>query len=118
MNSALSVDIPVKESSNFLTPMIMVRGAEKTYPNGTHALQRLDLNILRGEIVSLLGPSGCGKSTLLKMFADLEQPSAGHVRWNGKADIQSQCKMAMVFHEATLICRVQILKIMYVYLWI
>lgn len=102
MNSALSVDIPVKESSNFLTPMIMVRGAEKTYPNGTHALQRLDLNILRGEIVSLLGPSGCGKSTLLKMFADLEQPSAGHVRWNGKADIQSQCKMAMVFHEATL----------------
>ena len=40
MNSALSVDIPVKESSNFLTPMIMVRGAEKTYPNGTHALQQ------------------------------------------------------------------------------
>jgi NitT/TauT family transport system ATP-binding protein len=71
MNSALSVDIPVKESSNFLTPMIMVRGAEKTYPNGTHALQRLDLNILRGEIVSLLGPSGCGKSTLLKCLPTL-----------------------------------------------
>ncbi|MBO3658089.1 MULTISPECIES: ABC transporter ATP-binding protein [Acinetobacter] len=100
MNSVLSVDIPT--TSNFVTPMIMVRGAEKTYPNGTHALQRLDLDIARGEIVSLLGPSGCGKSTLLKMFADLEQPSAGQVRWNGKADIQSQCKMAMVFQEATL----------------
>ncbi|MFW2055268.1 ABC transporter ATP-binding protein [Acinetobacter haemolyticus] len=100
MNSVLSVDIPT--TSNFVTPMIMVRGAEKTYSNGTHALQRLDLDIARGEIVSLLGPSGCGKSTLLKMFADLEQPSAGQVRWNGKADIQSQCKMAMVFQEATL----------------
>ncbi|MFW2159885.1 ABC transporter ATP-binding protein [Acinetobacter beijerinckii] len=100
MNSVLSVDIPT--TSNFVTPMIMVRGVEKTYPNGTQALQRLDLNIARGEIISLLGPSGCGKSTLLKMFADLEQPSAGQVRWNGKADIQSQCKMAMVFQEATL----------------
>lgn len=100
MNSVLSVDIPT--TSNFVTPMIMVRGVEKTYPNGTQALQRLDLNIAKGEIISLLGPSGCGKSTLLKMFADLEQPSAGQVRWNGKADIQSQCKMAMVFQEATL----------------
>jgi NitT/TauT family transport system ATP-binding protein len=100
MNSVLSVDIPT--TSNFVTPMIMVRGVEKTYPNGTHALQRFDLNIAKGEIISLLGPSGCGKSTLLKMFADLEQPSAGQVRWNGKADIQSQCKMAMVFQEATL----------------
>lgn len=102
MNSALSIETPIKESSNFITPMLMVRGVEKTYPNGTNALQRLDLNIARGEIVSLLGPSGCGKSTLLKMFADLEQPSAGQVRWNGKGDIQSQCKMAMVFQEATL----------------
>lgn len=102
MNSALTIDTSIHESSNFITPMIMVRGVEKTYPNGTNALQRLDLNIARGEIVSLLGPSGCGKSTLLKMFADLEQPSAGLVRWNGKAEIQSQCKMAMVFQEATL----------------
>lgn len=102
MNSALPIDTPIPESSSFITPMIMARGVEKTYPNGTNALQRLDLNIARGEIVSLLGPSGCGKSTLLKMFADLEQPSAGVVRWNGKAEMQSQCKMAMVFQEATL----------------
>lgn len=60
MNSVLSVDIPT--TSNFVTPMIMVRGAEKTYPNGTHALQRLDLDIAQGEIVSLLGPSAVGKA--------------------------------------------------------
>ena len=59
----------------------------------------------RGEFVSLLGPSGCGKSTLLKMFAGLEQPSAGHMRWWGKGDIRqadAEQKMAMVFQEATL----------------
>lgn len=102
MNSAVSVSIATEPSANLSSPMLMVRGVEKVYPNGTHALQRFDLDIQRGEIVSLLGPSGCGKSTLLKMFADLEQPSAGQVRWNGKADMQSQCKMAMVFQEATL----------------
>lgn len=82
---------------------------EKTYGNGTHALRRVRLAIQRGEFVSLLGPSGCGKSTLLKMFAGLEQPSAGHVRWWGKdaperasqGDGTSQ-RLAMVFQEATL----------------
>jgi NitT/TauT family transport system ATP-binding protein len=102
MNFALPIEEMLHESSSFIPPMLMARGVEKTYPNGTNALQRLDLDIARGEIVSLLGPSGCGKSTLLKMFADLEQPSAGQVRWTGKSDIQSQCKMAMVFQEATL----------------
>lgn len=41
MNSALTIDTSIHESSNFITPMIMVRGVEKTYPNGTNALQRL-----------------------------------------------------------------------------
>ncbi|MFZ5937874.1 MULTISPECIES: ABC transporter ATP-binding protein [Pseudomonas] len=73
---------------------------EKTYGNGTHALSRVKLAIARGEFVSLLGPSGCGKSTLLKMFAGLERPSAGHVRWWGKE--APGAGLAMVFQEATL----------------
>ncbi|WP_026470163.1 ABC transporter ATP-binding protein [Alkanindiges illinoisensis] len=102
MNTALSLDSMVATPRPQDIPMLMANGVEKIYPNGTHALERLNLHIARGEIVSLLGPSGCGKSTLLKMFADLEQPSAGQIRWNGKGDIQSQCNMAMVFQEATL----------------
>lgn len=102
MNSALALDDLTLNHTNRERPMLMASGVEKIYPNGTHALQRLNLNIARGEIVSLLGPSGCGKSTLLKMFADIEHPSAGQIRWNGKRDMQSQCRMAMVFQEATL----------------
>ncbi|MGH8785681.1 MAG: ABC transporter ATP-binding protein [Cupriavidus necator] len=75
---------------------------EKTYPNGTHALNEVNLGIRRGEFVSLLGPSGCGKSTLLKMFAGLESPSCGQIRMKEEADSPEGRAMAMVFQEATL----------------
>ena len=76
---------------------------EKTYGNGTQALSRLSLRIQRGDFVSLLGPSGCGKSTLVKMFAGLESPTHGHVRWAGfDTPARSGLKTAMVFQEATL----------------
>lgn len=100
MNTTINVDNLTDVNTSH--PMLMAMGVDKTYANGTHALQCLNLNIEHGEIVSLIGPSGCGKSTLLKMFADLEQPSAGQIRWNGKRDMQSQCNMGMVFQEPTL----------------
>jgi NitT/TauT family transport system ATP-binding protein len=79
---------------------------EKTYPNGTHALDGTSVQIGRGEFVSLLGPSGCGKSTLLKMFAGLEAPTAGRIVLHDGAaaagDAAAQRSMAMVFQEATL----------------
>ena len=81
--------------------VLMAQGVEKTYPNGTHALNRADVAIRRGEFVSLLGPSGCGKSTLLKMFAGLEQPSAGRIQVPEPGTSDSRA-MAMVFQEATL----------------
>jgi NitT/TauT family transport system ATP-binding protein len=60
-------------------PAIEVLSAEKTYPDGTHALQPVDLAVAEGEFVTLLGPSGCGKSTLLKMVAGLLEPSDGRL---------------------------------------
>jgi NitT/TauT family transport system ATP-binding protein len=60
-------------------PAIEVLAAEKTYPDGTHALQPVALTIAEGEFVTLLGPSGCGKSTLLRMVAGLLEPSGGQL---------------------------------------
>jgi NitT/TauT family transport system ATP-binding protein len=93
-------------SGNFIPDadtVLFANRIEKTYSNGTRALDEVRLRIQRGDFVSLLGPSGCGKSTLLKMFAGLEAPSHGHLRWHGAdTPTKSGLKIAMVFQEATL----------------
>ena len=71
------------------TPAVVrVAGVDKTFQREggtpTVALQDIDLEIGRGEFVSLIGPSGCGKSTLLRVIGDLVSPSAGEVTVNGK----------------------------------
>ena len=86
-------------------PAIEVLSASKTYPNGTVALQPVDLTVAEGEFVTLLGPSGCGKSTLLKMVAGLLEPSDGRLLlWRKPVDglEASGRKLAFVFQSATL----------------
>jgi NitT/TauT family transport system ATP-binding protein len=56
----------------------------------TTALKDIDLDIRRGEFVSLIGPSGCGKSTLLRIVGDLIAPSRGEVLVNGKAAVRAR----------------------------
>ena len=64
--------------------MLLANQVEKTYGNGTHALQKMKLEIGRGEFVSLLGPSGCGKTTTLRMIAGFLIPEKGTVNLAGK----------------------------------
>ena len=47
-------------------------------------LEGIDLEVARGELVSLLGPSGCGKSTLLRMVAGFIKPDAGRIEIGGR----------------------------------
>ncbi|MDE8344722.1 MAG: ABC transporter ATP-binding protein [Acidocella sp.] len=47
------------------------------------ALQDVNLNVQRGDFISLIGPSGCGKTTLLRAIADLTPVTSGHLRVNG-----------------------------------
>ena len=89
--------------------VVDVRGAGKTYPDGTRALAPVHLAVSSREFVTLLGPSGCGKSTLLKMVAGLLSPSEGEVRlWREVQSAVTQTpgaagrKLAFVFQDATL----------------
>ena len=54
------------------------------------ALDGIDLDVAKGEFVSLIGPSGCGKSTLLRVIAGLIPASAGTVEVNGKSAEQAR----------------------------
>ncbi|MDB5805021.1 MAG: transporter ATP-binding protein [Betaproteobacteria bacterium] len=62
----------------------------KTYPNGTRALETVDLEVVSGETLVLLGPSGCGKTSLLRMIAGLESPDAGGRILFGSEDVTAQ----------------------------
>ncbi|HUH15096.1 MAG TPA: sn-glycerol-3-phosphate ABC transporter ATP-binding protein UgpC [Gaiellaceae bacterium] len=55
-------------------------GVSKVYPDGTRAVNDLNLEIEDGEFMVLVGPSGCGKTTALRMVAGLEEISEGAVR--------------------------------------
>jgi len=69
----------------------------KTFGNGVVALTGVDLEIRRGEFLSLLGPSGCGKSTILRLLAGLTSPTAGWINWT-----VSNHELGYVFQEPTL----------------
>lgn len=86
-------------------PVIEVKSAEKTFPNGFRALEPVELTVGAGEFLTLIGPSGCGKSTLLGMMTNLLQPSKGELSWWGGGFEQTGTpskSLSIVFQDATL----------------
>ena len=63
--------------------LVRFAGVQKTYDGEQLVVQQLDLDIHRGEFLSLLGPSGSGKTTTLMMLAGFESPTAGEIFLNG-----------------------------------
>lgn len=66
---------------DFMENIIEIKGLKKFYDEGkVKALNGIDLNIKKGEFVSIIGPSGSGKSTLLNMIGSLEIPDEGVIK--------------------------------------
>lgn len=81
-------------SGGEVRPMIRFSGVSKTF--GTvAALAPVDLDIHRGEFVSIIGPSGCGKSTLLRLASRLDDPTGGSIE-------RATDQIGYVFQDATL----------------
>ncbi len=72
-------------------PIVSLRGISKRFASGVAALNPIDLDIGRGEFLSLIGPSGCGKTSLLRIIAGLSEPSGGERHMTLNPD---KCKRA------------------------
>jgi putative spermidine/putrescine transport system ATP-binding protein len=66
--------------------LVRFEGVRKAYgpAAGGYAVRQLDLEVMRGELLTLLGPSGSGKTTTLMMLAGFEQPSEGRILLEGR----------------------------------
>jgi NitT/TauT family transport system ATP-binding protein len=81
--------------------IVSLRDVAKVFAGGIAALDGFNLDLRRGEFVSLLGPSGCGKSTALRIIAGLGEPTRGGVTW-ARRDAERRQSIGFVFQEPTL----------------
>jgi NitT/TauT family transport system ATP-binding protein len=82
---------------------VSLRSVTKVYDGGVMALGPLDLDVGKGEFVSLLGPSGCGKSTALRLIAGLNAPTSGTVGVSHRpGQLRAGQAIGFVFQEPTL----------------
>ena len=89
--------------------LIEVKGLEKTFKNDIHVLRGIDIDIKKGDVVVVVGPSGSGKSTFLRCLNRLEEPTGGHITFEGtditdpKVNINlHRQKMGMVLQQFNL----------------
>lgn len=79
-----------------------IRDVTKSF-RGNRVLEGVDLDIHKGEFVSLIGHSGCGKSTLLNLVAGLTTPTAGEVMLEGARITKPGADRGMVFQHHSLL---------------
>lgn len=85
--------------------MIKLTGIDKIYRTNeieTLALENVNLDVIKGEFVSIMGPSGCGKSTLLNIMGLLDAPSSGKIEINGTSVESMKDKELAAFRNKTL----------------
>ena len=98
--------------------LLQINNLVKTYPNGTRALKRVDLEVEKGEFLVVIGLSGSGKSTLLRCINRLHDPTGGSIlfdgqevtRLKGRALRLVRGRMGMIFQHFNLIPRKSVLE--------
>ena len=87
---------PMSQSESAADVVLRFSDVAKRFPDGTVALREVNLQVRRGELVSVVGPSGCGKSTLLRIASGLTGISAG------ECEVGTD-RIGYVFQDATLL---------------
>ena len=98
--------------------MLRIRGLTKTYRGGDRALDGVDLDVPRGQLMALIGPSGAGKSTLIRCVNRLVEPTDGEVVVDGAPVTglgggglrQARRRMGMIFQEYALVERLTVME--------
>jgi ABC-type nitrate/sulfonate/bicarbonate transport system ATPase subunit len=103
----LSPETPTRRNTNNAAGgEIDIKGVRRVFsdPVGNEivALDRVNLAIRPGELVSLVGPSGCGKSTLLRLITGLDRPDDGEIRLDGVPIEGPHYERGLVFQDPTL----------------
>ncbi|TCL56473.1 sulfonate transport system ATP-binding protein [Hydrogenispora ethanolica] len=86
--------------------MVSIENVSKTFHSRTKdvlALQKVSLNVRKGEFLAILGPSGCGKTTLLRMIAGLETDYEGNITVEGERIVGPSLGRGMAFQEHRLL---------------
>lgn len=85
------------------TAAIELRQVSKTFENGFHAMDAVDLTIEPGQFVSIVGVSGCGKSTLLRILAGLTAATSGTVDVLGSSVSGPRRDVGLMFQRSALL---------------
>jgi len=89
--------------------VLSIRGVNRVYTDsgnpqavGVEALRGVDLDVYRGEFLSIIGASGCGKTTLLRLIGGLDKPQAGTLRINGREIEGPDPQRGYIFQQGSL----------------
>lgn len=101
-----------------MSSILEIKDLEKVYPNGVHALKKINISVRPGEFLVIIGLSGSGKSTLLRCINRLHDPSSGEIIFEGRdvSKIQGEpvrqlrSSIGMIFQHFNLIPRHSVLS--------
>ena len=82
--------------------ILRIEGVNRIYKDEESevtALSDINLEVRKGEFISIIGASGCGKTTLLRLIAGLDKPQSGELTLGGEKIVKADPKRGYVFQQ-------------------